>query len=109
MVFYISQLARDRAQKFGYGINAIFPIVAVLWGNNSEKQRRNSERFRCFFARRIRRDPGFLPNTTPRSLIIRGKNSEKQRKQRNRGVQSSRSAPKTTVRGAVSRAAQNAA
>ena len=76
MVFYTSQLVRDRAQKFGYGINAIFPIVAVLWCKNSEKQRRNSGCFRCFFARRIPRNPGFLPNTTPRSLIIPGKNSE---------------------------------
>jgi hypothetical protein len=24
-------LVGDRTQKFGYGINAIFPIVAVLW------------------------------------------------------------------------------
>ena len=69
MVFYINQLLRRRTQKFGYGINAIFPIIAVLWCKNSGW-------FRCFFARRILRDPGFLPNTTPCSLIIPGKNSE---------------------------------
>ena len=69
MILYISQTG---AQKFGYGINAIFPIVAVLWCKNSE----NSGCSRCFFARRIPQDPGFVPNTTPCSLIIRGKNSE---------------------------------
>ena len=48
MVFYIRQLVRDRTQKFSYGINAIYPIVAVLWCENSEEQRRNSGCFRCF-------------------------------------------------------------
>src|SRR5215469_3420752 len=65
--------------KFGYRLNAVFTIVAVL---SSEKQRKTAAEqrtFCCFLGRLIARGPGFLRNSTPRSLIIWWKNSEKQR------------------------------
>ena len=75
MVLYVKPLLGDRTQKFGYGINAIFPIVAVLWGKNSEKQRRNSGCFRCFLLAGSRGIEDFCRTRRPRSLIIPGKNS----------------------------------
>ena len=53
-------------------------IFAVLSHENSEKQRPNSGVFCCFLLAGTAADPGFLWNTTLRSLIIPGKNSEKQ-------------------------------
>jgi hypothetical protein len=60
--------------NFGAGI----VIFAVLSYENSEKQRTNSGAFCCFLLAGAVADPGFLRNTTLRSLIIPAQNSETQ-------------------------------
>jgi hypothetical protein len=42
--------------------------VAVLLQKKQRKQRQNSGRFAAFSVAGFAREPGFLPNTTPRSL-----------------------------------------
>src|SRR5215831_14528250 len=62
--------------KFGYRLNAVFTIFSFL---SSEKQRKTAAEqrtFCCFLGRPIARGPGFLRNSTPRSLIIWWKKSE---------------------------------
>ena len=75
MVLYICLLAGDRMQKFGYSINAIFRF-SLFFGAKTAKNSGGTAGVFAVFTRQIPRDPGFLPNTTPRSLIIPGKNSE---------------------------------
>ena len=106
MVPYVSQLVCDfTQQKFGCGINAIFPIVAVLWA----KTAKNSGGTAGVFAVFCSPDPTEPRISAEPDASLADNSWEEQRKQRNRGVQSSQSAPKTPFRGAVSRAAQNAA
>jgi hypothetical protein len=62
--------------KFGYRVNAVFTIVAVLSSEEQRKTAAEQRAFCCFLGRPIARGPGFLRNSTPRSLIILWKNSE---------------------------------
>ena|SRR5215472_9962341 len=83
MTWYLlsMKIARDDVVPL-IGVMRVSQTSLFFPHENSEKQRQNSERFCCSFARRRERDRGRRRKTRSRSLIIFGKNSEKQRERR---------------------------